>query len=97
MKVISFLSTRATKATDEDTMKLARVLGYLKTVQEKKLALKLTGVLMVDCYMDAAFASHEDSKSQMGVVIFIGRAMVFRALRKQKCITKSPMESELVV
>ncbi len=50
----------------------------------------------MEVYVDAAFASHVDSKSQSGVAIFLGGAMVFGASRKQKCITKSPMESKLV-
>jgi hypothetical protein len=88
---MSFLCPGVTKATHEDKLKLARVLGYLKAMHDKKLVLKVTGALMVDCYIDATFASHKDSKSQMGVGIFIGRAMVSRASRKQKCVTKSPM------
>ncbi len=47
--------------------------------------------------MDAAFASHADSKSQSRIVVFLGGAMVFGALPKQKCITKSPTESEPVM
>ena len=33
----------------------------------------------------------------MGVACFIGKALVFAASRKQKCVTKSPTDSELVV
>ncbi len=54
------------------------------------------GILQVTAYMDASFASHYDSKSHTGVAVFIGGAMVFAASQKQKCITKSPTESELV-
>ncbi len=46
--------------------------------------------------MDASFALHSDSKSHTGIAVFIGGAMVFAASQKQKCVTKSPMESELV-
>ena len=46
--------------------------------------------------MDAAFALHVDSKSQSGTVVILGGAMVFCALRKHKCITKSPTESKLI-
>ncbi len=46
--------------------------------------------------MDAAFASQVDSKSQSGIVVFLGGAMVFGALQKQKCKTKSPTDSKLV-
>lgn len=43
-----------------------------------------------------AFAFHFDSKSHIGVGNFLGGALVFIASRKQKCVTKSPSESELV-
>ncbi len=46
--------------------------------------------------MDAVFASHSNSKSKSGIVVFLGGTMVFGASWKQKCVTKSPMESELV-
>ncbi len=47
-------------------------------------------------YIDEPFEIHKDSKSHMGVAIFRGGALVYAALRKQKCMTKSPMECELV-
>ena len=47
-------------------------------------------------YVDAAFAAHYDAKSHTGVALFLGNALVYAALRKQKCVTKSPTDSELV-
>jgi hypothetical protein len=85
-----------TRATVEDKEKLNHLLGYLKATKHKKLELKPKGVLGVKAYVDAAFAPHEDSKSHTGVAIFVGGAFVFGASRKQKCVTKSPTESELV-
>ncbi len=60
------------------------------------LQLKLHGLLQLEVYVDAAFASHVDSKSQSGIVVFLGGAMVFGASWKQKCMMKLPMESKLV-
>jgi hypothetical protein len=96
MTAVSFLCTRVTKATAEDKSKLNRVLGYLQRTQQSTLVLKPHGTLDVRAYVDAAFASHVDGKSHTGVVVFIGGAMVFAASRKQKCVTKSPTEAELV-
>jgi hypothetical protein len=87
---------RVTKATVEDKRKLEYLLGYLPTMRHGNLRLQPSGVLKVEAYVDAAFAPHVDSKSHTGVTILIGRALVFAASRKQKCITKSPTESELV-
>jgi hypothetical protein len=58
------------------------------------LRLKPKGILGVEAYVNAAFAPHADSKSHTGVAIFL--ALVFAASQKQKCVTKSPTESELV-
>ncbi len=54
------------------------------------------GLLQVEAYVDASFALHADSKSHTGIAVFIRGAMVFAASQKQKCVTKSPTESELV-
>jgi len=52
--------------------------------------------LKLEAYIDASFAPHHDSKSHTGVLIYLGDALVYVASRKQKCVTKSPTESELV-
>ncbi len=96
LTVVSFLCTRVSVATEEDAAKLHHLLGYLQYTKEKSLTLKPQGILTVETHIDAAFASHQDSKSHSGIAMFIGGAFVFGASRKQKCITKSPTESELV-
>ncbi len=90
------MCTRVTRATTKDRQKLEHVLGYLKRTRDYTLRLKPHGILKLEVYVDAAFASHVDSKSQSGIVVFLGGTMVFGASRKQKCVTKSPMESKLV-
>jgi hypothetical protein len=52
--------------------------------------------MQIEAYVDAAFAAHDDSKSHSGVAIFVAGALVYASSRKQKCMTKSPTESELV-
>ncbi len=47
-------------------------------------------------YIDAAFAAHDDSKSHSGVAVYVAGVLVYASSWKQKCITKSPTESELV-
>jgi hypothetical protein len=93
---VSFLCTRVTRATVEDKKKLEYLLGYLQATKQEVLRLSPSVVLKVEAYMDAAFAPHADSKSHTGVAIFIVGASVFAASWKQKCVTKSPTESELV-
>jgi hypothetical protein len=66
MTVVAILCTRVTRATTEDHQKLERALGYLKWTTDYMLQLKLCGILKLEIYMDAAFASHVDSKSHSG-------------------------------
>jgi hypothetical protein len=52
---------------------------------------------VVRAYIDAAYALHSDSKSHTaGVIIFIGQAIAYVSSKKQKCMSKSPMEAELI-
>lgn len=90
-----FLCTGVTRATEEDKRKLFRLLGFLKHTKSHVLWLQPKDLRLL-VYIDAAFASHFDSKSHIGVTIFLGGALVFIASRKQKCVTKSPTECELV-
>jgi hypothetical protein len=50
----------------------------------------------VVAHVDAAYALHNDSKSHTGVVIYVGGTLVYIASRKQKCMSKSPTEAELI-
>jgi hypothetical protein len=74
-----------------------QLLGYLQAMVSKKLLLHPPeGVFNVEAYLDAAFAIHGVSKSHTGVAIFVGGVKGYAASRKQKCMAKSPRESELV-
>jgi hypothetical protein len=96
LTAVGFLCTRVKEPTVEDKQKLLRLLGYLQASVNKKLLLRPEGVFKVEAYVDAAFAIHSDSKSHTGVSIFVGGALVYAASRKEKCMMKSPTESELV-
>jgi hypothetical protein len=50
----------------------------------------------VEAYIDAAFTGHENSKLHSRVAIFVGGLLVCASSQKQKCMTRSPTESELV-
>jgi hypothetical protein len=97
LTVVSFLCTGVQGATTEDQSKLARVLGYLKGTQDCTLLLRTQGECVVRAYVDAAFALHPDySKSHSGVAIFVGWTLVYVSSKKQKCMSKSPTEAELI-
>ncbi len=98
LTAVSFLCTRVQSATEEDEKKLLRVLGYLKSTVSKVLYLRAAGAVQVRAYVDAAYALHSDSnsKSHTGVIIFVGQTIAFVSSKKQKCMSKSPTEAELI-
>lgn len=93
---ISFLCTRVQSPTKEDMMKLEKLMGCLLRPKEKVLVLRPSQSFKVVVYIDASFATHNDGKSHSGIVIFVGGVAVFCALWKQKCVSKSLTEAELV-
>ncbi len=52
--------------------------------------------MRVQAYIDATFASNEDSKSRSSVAVFIAAVLVYASSQKQKTNAKSPSESELI-
>jgi ABC-type molybdate transport system substrate-binding protein len=66
-------------------------------MKEQKLWLWAAGDSCdVVAYVDAAYALHNDSKSHTGVVIYVGNTMAYVASKKQKCMSKSASEAELI-
>jgi hypothetical protein len=54
--------------------------------------------LQITCWIDASFAIHSDKKSHSGYIIGLGKngSLTFVRSSKQKLVTKSSTESELV-
>jgi hypothetical protein len=96
LTAVIFLCTRVQGATCEDKRKLVRVLGYLKGTASRTLLLRAQREKKVTAYIDAAYAVHGDSKSHSGVVIYVGDTLACVSSKKQKCMSKSPTEAELI-
>ena len=95
---VIFLTTRVTKATQEDLKKLRRVLRYVNGTVDLGLNLGADdeGRLRIITYGDASFGVHADGKSHSGILISMGRGGVIVKAIKQKIVTKSSTEAELV-
>ncbi len=50
----------------------------------------------INLFVDASFAIHPDAKSHSGIVISLGSGSIFSKSTKQKMVTKSSTEAELV-
>jgi len=98
---VIFLTTRVRTPTQQDRIKLRRVLGYLAGLQgSSELGIKLgadaKGQLNIIAYCDASYGVHADMKSHSGIYISAGRGPIVAKSCKQKIVTKSSTEAELV-
>ena len=75
---------------------MIRLLRYLNATKELFVTLKADDANIVKWYGDAAFAVHEKMKSHTGGMMSLGSGRVINISRKQKLVSKSSMESELV-
>jgi hypothetical protein len=91
----SYLCGRVTNPTTVDELKLLRILMYLNGTKEKFVEFKKGSNLNIEAYIDAAFASYEDGRSQSGLVIKIGGNTVLSRSVKQSILSRSSTESEL--
>jgi len=82
----------------EDWAKLTRVLKYLKETEHLGLILRNGDKMVINAYINASFGVHEmDRRSQTGACIGIGDALrIMTNSTKQKIVTKSSTEAELV-
>jgi hypothetical protein len=95
---IIFLSSRVTKATTQDSKKLRRVLRYLKGCYDLGINLgpDQDGTLRVHMFADASFGVHPDAKSHTGIFLSLGLGPILCKSVKQRIVTKSSTEAELV-
>ncbi len=96
LTAVIFLCTRVQGATYEDKQKLKRVLGYLKGTADRKLFVCAQREKKIVAYIGAAYAVHDNSKSHSGVMIYVGDTLAYVSSKKQKCMSKSPTEAELI-
>ena len=93
---VVFLASRVSKATVQDQTKLKRLLEYLFGTYDLPLTLGADDIQTMYTFVDAAFAVHDDMKSHTGGVITFGRGGIACKSAKQKVVTKSSTEAELV-
>jgi hypothetical protein len=96
LTAITFLTTRVQKPTLEDWHKLDRVKKYLNGTQGLGLRLQADKMVALQSYIDASFGVHSDWKSHTGSCQTLGRGAFYSKSVKQKLVTKSSSEAELV-
>ena len=94
---ISFLTSRVLVATEQDAIKLLRVLKYLFGTRHMGLVLSAEeAVLVIKIYIDASYGVHADGKSHTGSNAVLGNANIVAKSTKQKLVAKSSTEAELI-
>ena len=93
---VVFLASRVSKATIQDQAKLKRLLEYLYGTYDLPLILGADDIHTLYTFVDASFAVHEDMKIHTGGVITFRRGGIACKSAKQKLVTKSSTEAELV-
>ena len=93
---VAFLTTRV-KSPDEDNWgKVKRVFGYLKGTLHMPLVLSADSLTLSRWWVDADYAVHSDCKGHTGAGMSFGQGMAVSYSWKQKVMTKSSTEAELV-
>ena len=94
---ITFLCSRVANPTLEDLDKLTRVMKYLNGTYELGIKLGEYGKdIGITVYADASYAVHPDCKSHGGIVVYNNRGPVYVKCAKQKMVSKSSTEAELI-
>ena len=93
---VVFLASRVAKATLQDQAKLKRLLEYIYGTYDLALILGADNIQTMYTFVDASYAVHDDMKSHTGGVITFGRGGIACKSAKQKLVTKSSTEAELV-
>lgn len=93
---VSFLTTRVQQPDEDDWAKLIRLYKYLSGEPNLSLTLRFHSSMSIMAYVDAAFAVHKDMKSHTGGFITLGGGALAPQSTKQKIVTKSSTEAELV-
>jgi hypothetical protein len=85
------------RSTEEDEMKLFRVLNYLSKYPDLTMCMNGGPGALIKAYVDASYAVHMDGKGHSGVVVIVGDAgTVHVGSKKQKMVAKSSTEAELI-
>jgi hypothetical protein len=93
---ISFLASRVSAPAQEDKSKLQRVFDYLATTKDVVMLLKRGKAVTMDAFVDASYGNDVGGRSRTGVILFMAGVAIAAWTSKQKLVTKSSTEAEIV-
>jgi hypothetical protein len=93
---VAFLTTRVKQPDVDDYKKLGRVMKYLHRTTKMPFTLEADSNQLVKWWIDASFAVHPDMKGHTSGVMSMGGGGIYGTSTRQKIVTKSSTEAELV-
>jgi hypothetical protein len=94
--VMAFLYTRAKEPDEDDYKKSVEWWKFLQLTIDVKLTIEADAVTIKQRGVDTSYASHVDMRSHTGGTMTLGKGAVYINSTKQKLITRSWNEAELV-
>ena len=93
---VAYLCTRVQEPTEDDYLKLARVICYLRTAVHLPLVIGWddTGELLWS--INASFAVHNNMRSHTGAMLIFGKGVVFSLSNNQKVNSTSYTVAEVI-
>ena len=93
----SHLATRANIADTHDMSKLRRIVAYIESTKTLQITLR-PEKLELECWADASYGIHSDGKGHTCLIYTVGgmHGFIFAKSVKQKCVSRSSSESELI-
>ena len=96
MLLLSYLCTRVRDPQQEDVNKLRRILEYINKTKDKPLIFRADSSDEFKIYCDAAYNCHHDLKGHSGIIYKLGCNTIGIKSIKQRMVTRSSCEAELV-
>ena len=93
---IAFLCGRLRNPDEDDYKKLARMIQYLHGSKEMVLMLRASDEGIIRWWIDASYAVHEDMKGHTGATLSLGKGAIYSGSFKQRLVSRSSTESELI-
>jgi hypothetical protein len=93
---VSFLCGRLKSPDEDDYKKLCRVMKYLDGTIQLPLILQSDNSEVIKWWVDASFAVHPNMKGHTGGTMSLGSGSIYSTSRKQKLVSRSSTESEVV-
>jgi hypothetical protein len=93
---ISFLATRVQSPDEDDWNKLERTLKYLNKTRGFGLCFEPEKEFHLKAFVDASYGTHQDRKSHSGMAVTLGKGVIAVKSTKQKIMSKSSTEAELI-